>query len=165
MVTVYDTAHSYNVTAGVGTFNGSYVQPFKDFLHTLSPTYEYETLPYSYFAGAYTLVINPLVSVVAQTRGCADNLCASYILSGGLEMVIPWVPQGYDDHSMVMVKNVTSIQTDFTGPTADRFNDSDCDVFGESRVMIGIRLCLAQTSSDPGTIRAGMSRPAPASNC
>ena len=119
------------------------MQPFRDFLRTLAPTYEYETLPCSYFAAAYTLVVNPLVSVVAETRGCSDNLCMSYILSGGLEMVIPWVPQGYDDHSMVMVKNVPSIQADFTGPTMDRFNDSDCDVFGQSRVAIGIQLCLA----------------------
>lgn len=151
--------HSYNVTAGVGPFNGSLVQPFRDFLHTLAPTYQFETLPYSYFAGAYTLVINPLVSVVAETRGCSDNLCASYILSGGLEMVIPWVPQGYDDHSMVMVKNAPSIQVDFTGPTMERFNESDCDVFGETRVAIGIRLCLSQTPSNPETIRTGTCSP------
>lgn len=155
LITVYDTAHTYSVTAGVGPFNGSLVQPFRDFLHSLAPTYPYETLPYSYFAAAYTLVVNPLVSVVAETHECSDNLCVSYILSGGLEMVVPWVPQVHHDHSLVMVKRVPSIQVDFTGPTLDSFDDSDCDVFGESRVAIGIRLCLAPVRSSPGSIRAG----------
>lgn len=144
------------MTAGVGPFNGSLLQPFLDTLRTMAPTYQYETLPYTYFAAAYTLVINPLVSVVAETNGCSSDLCASYILSGGLEMVIPWVPQGYDDHSMVKVKNVPSIQFDFTGPTMDSFSDSDCDIFGETGIDIGIRLCLAQAPYDLGSIRAGM---------
>lgn len=153
---MYDTAHTYAVTAGVGPFNGSLVQPFRDFLHSLSPTYPYDTPPYTYFAAAYTLAVNPLVSVVAETPGCSDNLCMSYILSGGLEMVVPWVPEIHADHSMIMVGHVPSIQVDFTGPVMDVFEDADCDVFGESQVTIGIRLCLAPVKSNPGSIRAGM---------
>lgn len=151
---VYDTAHTYAVTAGIGPFNGSLLQPFRDYLHALGPTYQYETLPYSYFAISYNLVVNPLVSMVMETRGCSNNLCASYILSGGLETANPW-PQGYNEHSMVIVKNVPSIQVDFTVPTMDGFIDSDCDIFGEDGIVVGIRLCLAQSSSDPGSIRAG----------
>lgn len=154
-MTVYDTAHTYAVAAGSGPFNGSLVQPFREFLHSLSPTYPYETLPFAYFAAAYTLVYNPLVSTVAETHSCSNRLCMSYILSGGLEMVVPWVPQVHTDHSMVMVKRVPSIKVDFTGPVMDTFEDSECDVFGESGVMIGIRLCLSPVLSDPGSIRAG----------
>lgn len=101
-------------------------------------------------------MVNPLVSVALETRGCSNNLCTSYILSGGLEMVIPWVPRGYNDHSMVIVHNVPSIQVDFTSPTMTSFNDSDCDTFGEAGILIGIRLCLARAPSDSGSIRAGM---------
>lgn len=141
--------------AGVGPFNASLLQPFRDRLHSLAPDYPYETLPYTYFAAAYTLVINPLVSVVAETRDCSDTMCMSYILSGGLEMVVPWVPQASPDHSMVMVKRVPSIQVDFTGPVGDTFDAADCDVFGQSGMFIGIRLCLEQVRLNPASIRAG----------
>lgn len=141
---------------GLGPFNASLVQPYRDFLHSLAPAYPYETLPYSSFAAAYTLVVNPLVSVVTETHGCTDNLCMSYILSGGLEMVVPWVPQLHHDHSLVMVKRVPSIKADFTGPVRDFFDESECDIFGEAGVAIGIRLCLAPEPSNPASIRAGM---------
>lgn len=141
--------------AGVGPFNASLLQPFRDRLRSYAAGYTHETLPYAYFAAAYTLVVNSLVSVVAETHDCSDTLCMSYILSGGLEMVVPWVPQANPDHSMVMVKRVPSIQADFTGPVEDTFDPADCDVFGKSGVLIGIRLCLAPVPFNPGSIRAG----------
>lgn len=142
----------------MGPFNGSLVQPFREFLQTLRPGYPYETLPYTYFAAAYTLVINPQVATVAHPVSCPGGTCTSYVLSGGLEMVAPWVPQAHEDHSLVKVQSVPSVQVDFSGPLEEppRFNESDCDIFGQSGVAIGIRLCLDQQPSGNGWIRAGM---------
>lgn len=141
--------------AGVGPFNSSLLQPFRDYLHSLAPDYPYETLPFTYLAEAWTFLSNPLLSVSAKTHECSSTLCASYIFSGGLEYVVPWVPQVNPDHSMVMVKHVPSIQVDLTGPVEDAFDPADCDVFGESGVFIGIRLCLAPVQLNPGSFRAG----------
>jgi hypothetical protein len=158
LVTVYDTAFVYPVTAGVGPFNGSLVQPFREFLHNLRPDYPYATIPYNYLASAYTLVLNPLFATVADPRSCATPPCTSYLLSGGLTTVIPWVPSGYDQYPLVRVKNAPSIQADFSGPLADSqsFADADCDLFGQHNVMIGIRLCLKTSPLDPAMLMAGM---------
>ncbi|KAI9158772.1 hypothetical protein HJFPF1_06770 [Paramyrothecium foliicola] len=150
LITVYDTSHSYEVTAGVGAFNGSLVEPFKEFLHSLAPKYTYETLPYTYFAAAYTLVVNPLISTVSQPVNCQPDDCASYLLSGGLMMVAPWAPQAYPDYPMIKVAHAPSIQIDFTRTAKDGFEDVECDDFGEDGTAIGIRLCLAEEQSNPG---------------
>ncbi|KAK8066674.1 hypothetical protein PG997_013421 [Apiospora hydei] len=157
-VTVYDTAFTYPVTAGVGRFNGSLVDPFKSFLHTLRPGYPYTTVPYNYLASAYTLVVNPLIATVAEPKGCAAEPCISYLLSGGLTTVIPWVPRDHTDYSLVRVKHAPSIQADFTGPLAKNisFHSDDCDIFGQNDVLIGIRLCLKRNPSDPSLLMAGM---------
>lgn len=156
-VIVYDTAHTYPVTAGVGPFNGSLVQPFRSFLHTLRPGYAYETIPYNYLASAYTLVVNPLIATVANPRTCVAKPCISYLLSGGLTTVIPWVPREQAEYSLVRVKHAPSIQADFAGPIMDNlaFTDSDCDLFGQDDVSIGIRLCLRMNPSAPGVLMTG----------
>ncbi|ETS80633.1 hypothetical protein PFICI_08162 [Pestalotiopsis fici W106-1] len=158
ITTVYDTAYTYPVTAGVGPFNGSLVAPFKEFLHSLRPGYPYETLPYTYFAAAYTLVINPLLAVTVPPANCTGESCSSYLFSGGLEMVVPWVPQSYKEHSLVKVEKTPSIQVDFSSPIQDDpvFQDSDCDVFGQTGIAIGIRLCLDESPQKEGWIRAAL---------
>ncbi|KAK7966418.1 uncharacterized protein PG986_000695 [Apiospora aurea] len=144
--------------SGVGRFNGSLVDPFKAFLHTLRPGYPYTTVPYNYLASAYTLVVNPLIATVAEPKGCAAEPCISYLLSGGLTTVIPWVPRDHTDYSLVRVKHAPSIQADFTGPLAKNisFHDDDCDIFGQNDVLIGIRLCLKMNPSDSSLLMAGM---------
>ncbi|KAK7954687.1 hypothetical protein PG988_015381 [Apiospora saccharicola] len=157
-VTVYDTAFAYPVTAGVGRFNGSLVDPFKTFLHTLRPGYPYETIPYNYLASAYTLVVNPLLATVADPRRCTIEPCISYLLSGGLTTVIPWVPKDHADYSLVRVRHAPSIQADFTGPLAKNisFHSDDCDIFGQNDITIGIRLCLKRNPLDSSQLMAGM---------
>ncbi|KAK8101432.1 hypothetical protein PG999_011806 [Apiospora kogelbergensis] len=157
-VTVYDTGLIYNVTAGVGRFNGSLVQPFKTFLHTIQPGYPYETIPYNYIASVYTLVLDPLLSTVAETQQCSVKPCVSYLITGGLTTVIPWVPRDYMDYSLVKVEKAPSIQADFTGPLPNNivFSDSECDTFGQDGILIGIRLCLRMHPSEPGLVMAGM---------
>jgi hypothetical protein len=80
----------------------------------------------------------------------------SYLLSGGLEMVAPWVPQGHIDHPLVKIEQVPSIQMDFGWLVNDTFDDIDCDIFGEYGFRLGIRLCVAEDTSATGSFRAGM---------
>ncbi|KAK8856787.1 hypothetical protein PGQ11_012699 [Apiospora arundinis] len=157
-VTVYDMAMSYPVTAGVGRFNGSLVEPFRTLLHSLQPEYPYETIPYNYLASAYTLVVNPLIATVAEPRRCTAEPCISYLLSGGLTSVTPLVPRDHVDYSLVRVKHAPTIQADFSGPLMNgvSFSDSDCDVFGQEGTLIGIRLCVRVSPARPGVLTAGM---------
>ncbi|KAK8040968.1 hypothetical protein PG994_013975 [Apiospora phragmitis] len=122
----------------------------RNFLHTLRPGYQYETVPYNYLASAYTLVVNSLIATVAQPRTCATEPCNSYLLSGGLTTVIPWVPRDHADYSLMRVNHAPSIQADFTGPLAKKtsFHNDDCDIFGQKGIAISIRLCLKRDASD-----------------
>ena len=161
LVTVFDTIDTYNVTAGVGTFNSSLVEPFFRFLSSLAPQYEKSILPYTYYAAAYTLVLNPLISTISEPVTCLPGLglgCVSYLLSGGLEMVAPWAPQAnlFRDYPMVKIERIPAVQLDFQGPVQDsHFTDTECDIFGEPGVAIGIRFCLSEVPSLPGSLRAG----------
>ncbi|KAJ4407286.1 hypothetical protein N0V82_009955 [Gnomoniopsis sp. IMI 355080] len=120
-ITLYDTLYTYDVTAGVGPFNASLVHPFIDYLQGLSPDYPYTVLPYTQFCAAYTLVLNPLIATVSEPVACISDTpgdCMSYLLSGGLEMVAPWVPELDPDFPMVKIDNVQAVQMDFSGSTS-----------------------------------------------
>lgn len=154
IITVYDTAHAYSAIAGVGPFNASLVQPFIDFLQSLTPEYPYQVFPYQYFAPVYTLVANSLLSTVVDAVNCNGTGCTSYLLTGGLEMVTPWAPDGYDNHPMVKISNATSIQVDFEEMVQEAFSELDCDVFGQDGTPIGIRVCVKEAVT-PGSLAAG----------
>ncbi|TGJ81959.1 hypothetical protein E0Z10_g6802 [Xylaria hypoxylon] len=156
LTTVYDTASTYNATAGVGPFNHSLVQPFMDALHRSAPSYPYEVLPYTYYAAVYTLVLNPLVSSIAKPVACETGSCMSYLLSGGLEYVAPWVPQGNNDHDLVRIDKVPSLQLDFESSSNSTFLETECETFGEFGFRIGIRLCIAESRTSRELIRAGL---------
>ncbi|KAJ9144673.1 hypothetical protein NKR23_g5763 [Pleurostoma richardsiae] len=156
-ITVYDTADVYDATAGVGPFNASLIQPFINLLQSTAPSYAYQVLPFTYYAAVYILVANPLISTISESVHCpGDSTCASYLLSGGLEMVAPWVPQGYDGYGMVKIDHAPSIQIDFSRPMTDTFEEEDCSLFGQTGSRIGIRLCVAQDQSASGSLRAGL---------
>ncbi|KUJ06535.1 uncharacterized protein LY89DRAFT_603023 [Mollisia scopiformis] len=156
LVTVYDIAFTYKVTAGVSPFNASLIRPFITSAQSLSPNYQLMVVPYTVFAAVYTLVLNPLLCTPSQSVKCTGTNCMSYLLSGGLEMVAPWVPEGYSDYPMVKIEDVPSIQLDFEWPVSDIFDDADCDVFGEDGYTIGIRLCIVEDTTAVGSFRAGL---------
>lgn len=166
-MTVYDTAYTYSVSAGVGPFDASLVEPFKSFLQGLSPAYPYTVLPYTYYAAAYTLVLNPLITTIVDPVSCPSQKtgdCMSYLFTGGLEMVAPWVPSEHTDYPMIKVDNAPAVQIDFSDVLVvdqEPFADSDCDVYGDLETTIGIKLCVEEEST--GTLRSGMSnlRPCP----
>jgi hypothetical protein len=79
----------------------------------------------------------------------------SYLLSGGLSMVAPWVRPGNLGYPLVRIENAPSMQLDFSGTADAAFLDSDCDLFGRTGFAIGIRLCVAEARPNSGQLRAG----------
>lgn len=152
---VYDAILTYNVTAGVGPINGSYVVvPFMEHLQSLAPEYPYQVLPYNYFAAAYNLVTTPMYTTLAEPISCNGSDCFAYLLSGGLEMVTPWTPVGHIDYPLVKIVNVPAIHMEVSGSESYAFLNRDCNIYGASGTPIGIRLCVAE-KREAGTMEAG----------
>ena len=165
---VYDTAHSYPVTAGVGPFNASYISPFFNYLSDLAPDYQFKVLPYSYYGGVHNLITNPFYTtttepVLCQPDGHDDTgHCASYLLSGGVVGTTPWIPTGYPDHPQVLVDKAPVIHVEFRAlPTDMKFDNKSCQVIGSNSTTIAAKLCLERGESrakdgQSNTIHAGM---------
>jgi len=161
-VTVYDTATTYNVTAGVGLFNGSLVAPFIENLHKTAPGYPFETMPYSYYMLSSNLVANPLYSTWSDPVQCDHQAgeCDSYVLSGGVVMSTPWIPTGYANHPLVKIEETPVLQLDFLrGNGTTNFRDTDCLYFGQRKVLMGIRFCLRRHELDSRSLVIGWSTP------
>jgi hypothetical protein len=161
-VTVFDTAHTYDVTAGVGPFNGSYVQPFFDYLVKLSPGYPFKVMPYSYSNLVNDLVTNPLYSTTTSPIQCTSagdrsTDCASFLFSGGVVGTTPWIPTGFPDHPLVQIEGVSVMQLEFQGTHGSRthFSDLECQVFGSNKTLIAAEFCLSQPKTE--ILDAGMS--------
>ncbi len=155
-VTVYDTMLTYNVTAGVGPFNASYVQPYFDQQRALAPGYPFQVLPYSSYAMVNNLVVNPTYSTISAPVSCS-GACDSYLLSGGLLMATPWVPSGYGTFPDVKIDHVASIQLDFERDlgAAPAFSDADCSTYASGGVAIAVRVCIKAKAPDSPSILAG----------
>ncbi|KAK0611883.1 hypothetical protein B0T14DRAFT_595249 [Immersiella caudata] len=164
LVVVFDTTHSYPVTAGVGPFNASYVAPFFQRFRDLAPTASarFSTLPYSYYGPVHDLVVNPYYTTTTEPVKCqavvkedGADVCAAYILSGGLVLTTPWIPTGYPDHPQILIENVPTIHAEFSAlPAGKRFDDADCRLYGSNTTRIGVKFCLSQ--SEPTKLDAGI---------
>lgn len=66
----------YNVTAGAGQFNGSFV---KSTLDNNNGSLTYFTL-----VSAYNFVTNPVFSALAPSIVCLERSCESYIFPGAI---------------------------------------------------------------------------------
>lgn len=156
MVVVYDTTHSYDVTAGTGPFNAAYVDEMMDFLDSSDAGYEHRVLPYSYYSVVYNLVTNPVFSTAQPPIQCDHPLCLSYLLTGGVVMTAPWQPTGYPQYPLIKVPNLPAMQVEFDPfSSAENYTDVDCDVFGHDLYKVSVRLCLSRPENDPGSIEAG----------
>lgn len=149
--------YTYNVTAGVGPFNGSYVGSYIQGLRDLAPDYKYQVVPYSNLAIVYNLVVNPMHSLVSPPINCKGNLCDSYLLTGGLVMTTPWPPTNYSEHPVVEVYKAPATQIDFERGLhqGDSFSNADCSVFGADGFLIGIQLCVAESHVASRSYMAG----------
>ncbi|KAK4445907.1 hypothetical protein QBC34DRAFT_306007 [Podospora aff. communis PSN243] len=162
LVVVFDTTHSYPVTAGVGPFNASYVAPFFQALRDLAPSYEFNTLPYSYYGPVHDLVVNPYYTTTTEPVDCqaavkddGADVCAAYILSGGLVLTTPWIPTGYPDHPQIVMENVPTIHAEFSAlPAGKLFEEAECRLYGSNRTRIGVKFCLSQ--SEPSRFDTGI---------
>ncbi|KAK0616412.1 hypothetical protein B0T14DRAFT_568017 [Immersiella caudata] len=144
LITVFDTATVYDVTAGIGPFNGSYVLPFLAKWHDVDNV---TTVPYSYSSVVHNLITNTLFSTVGDPIQCQrsnrDLECASYILSGGLSMAAPWTPSGMPDYPLVRIPKVPAIQLEFQGRSGLKsFATDDCTLFGSNDTLIAAEFCL-----------------------
>jgi len=159
LVTEFDTAISYDVTAGVGPFNESYVSSFFEDLNSTAPDYPFSILPYSYYGMVNNLITNSAISTVVDSITCRDEDadCAAYLLSGGVWETAPWMPPGFEDHPIVRIDNVPAVQVDFQGKHGPKdFNTTDCQLLGSDEDMIAAEICVRATKS--GAIYAGSSR-------
>lgn len=161
LVTVYDTAHSYESSAGVGPFNSSLVAPFIKRINTLSPGYPYQVLPFSIYAAVSNLVANPWFTTVMDPVQCSGPHCESYLLSGGALLMEPWIPPGYESTPFIKIDGIPTVQLEYTpistppNHTHLLFNDTECQDFGNPSVLIALRLCVAASPS-PGALNAGL---------
>lgn len=163
-ITVYDNGLSYDVTAGIGPFRGSLVQPFVDFLQTRAQegTENNALVPYSFSHLVNMLVMNPAISTVASPIACTGNGtggCTSYLVTGGLESVTPWITpsQYYSEFTMARLDRVPSIQVDVSTlvPEKAGFADENCEIFGKYGIIIGLKLCITADPTSQGSLRTG----------
>jgi len=148
--------HTYNITAGVGAFDGKLVHPYLEYLASLSPEYPFQVLPYTYYAAVYNLVANSMFSTVAEPIDCQGEWCVAYLLSGGVIMATPWIPEGNTTYPMVKLDNVPSMHLEFESTVGDDFHEEDCQAFGSDDTKIGVRFCVAPMSGRANSLRAGM---------
>ncbi|KIW23718.1 hypothetical protein, variant [Cladophialophora immunda] len=159
LVVEYESVKTYNVTAGVGEFNGSYIPEYLQQFQDTNAGYNYSVLPYSTVVTASNLVVNPMHSTAIDPVICASGrVCHGYLMSGGLIMTTPWPPTDYPSYPVVTIRDAPSTQIDFVrGIHNDTFVDSeDCLVFGADGFLIGIKFCLARSQSAPGSLFAGV---------
>lgn len=157
LVTVYEPSFTYDLLAGVGQFNGSYVGPFIEHYQVQEVNKSIEVVPYTSLAPSYNLVSNPIYSIGSEPINCTEDDCESYLLTGGLALARPWAPTNYTHDPVIVIKNVLGTQIDFQPGFApgEILEDSDCDLFYQEPYLIAIRLCVAQSRGSQGSYIAG----------
>ncbi|KAK0622479.1 hypothetical protein B0T14DRAFT_494129 [Immersiella caudata] len=160
VVTVYDTIESFEASAGVGPFNGSYVEPFLKSLTRTAPDHPFSILPYTYYGIVYNLISNPLFTTAVDPLHCSKSInnmdCQSYLLSGGLSMVTPFNPGSHrDTHPLVRIHSIPAIHIDFNSPRHPFTPpESDCTTIGSNTTFIAIKLCISPVPTSPSSLTA-----------
>ncbi|KAF2464221.1 uncharacterized protein BDR25DRAFT_159442, partial [Lindgomyces ingoldianus] len=156
VITAYDPVFEYDVTAGVGQFDGSYIPRFMEKVKNISPEYPHQIVPFSVISTIYSLVGNSMYATNAPPLDCDG--CDSYLLTGGVFLATPWIPIGYDSYPLVNIEKVQASQIQFRGGMheTDAFRNEDCDVYGSEGFLIGIKMCVSKSKMFPGSITAGV---------
>lgn len=155
IVTAYDQVHEYDVTAGVGQFDGLYIPRYMEMLKNISDGYRPQIVPFSVLSTVYSLVENPMYATNTAPLGCDG--CDSYLLTGGVFLATPWMPTDYDAYPLVNIERIQAIQLEYNGwmSQADGFRNEDCDTYGSKGFLIGMKMCIADSRAYPGSIIAG----------
>lgn len=154
----YQSRHSYDAAAGVGTFDGSLVGSYIQNLQQMQPDYPLKIMPYSTQAIVYNLLTNSLYTVVHPPVKCTKSSCQSFLMSGGTMLTTPWIPPGYTDPDVVVVKNTMCRQFDFQkGNFAENaFEDADCELYSDNFTMIAMKFCVRRSSAGGNALAAGL---------
>jgi hypothetical protein len=156
---VNQTVATYDVTAGVGIFRGSYVSEFIDALQDANAGYNNTILPYSIITTASQLVTNPTHVFTTEPVDCNQGkACMSYLLPGGLIMATPLQPLDHEDYPTITIHQAPAAQLDFEKVVEQQqlFDDAnDCMVFGSDDWAYGVQLCLAEDVRRPDSLIAG----------
>jgi hypothetical protein len=154
---IYEPVFTYDVRAGIGPFNGSYVETYIKAFNTMNEGYDLNVVPYSDMATIQSLVVNPMHSVQTEPVTCSAAQCDSYLLPGGLATATPWPPVNYTGEDVIVIASAPATQVDFRDGLAqgDSFQHDDCDTFGAEDVYIGLRFCSAWSNVQEGALIAG----------
>ena len=156
--TRFRAVEQYNVTAGVGPFNGSLVVPYISKQQRLQPNYLAKIMPYSTLAAVYNLIVNPMYSIVQQPVGCFGNNCSSYLMTGGLLLTTPWAPSRHYSSPMIILKDVPSRQFDFEQEILPNnfFQEEHCSTYSDNGMtIIAMKFCARHSPRVPGSLVAG----------
>lgn len=159
--TVYRSVSTYNVTAGVGPFQGSYVAEFINMLQTNNAPYNYTVLPYQLITTSSNLISNTMHTIDTTPSVCKDGkTCHGYLLTGGLLLTDPWGSTDFLDYPAVTIYNAPAMQIDFMRgiEQGDEFDDPlDCTDYGAENFLIAVKFCLARSQVRPGSLNASKS--------
>ncbi|KAF2729382.1 hypothetical protein EJ04DRAFT_475754 [Polyplosphaeria fusca] len=157
VMTAYDTGYTYDVTAGVGQFNGSYVPRYLEKIKAVEPSYRFQIVPSTILAWSYSLVWNSLHVISGTPIDCKD--CDAYLLTGGVIMTTPWLPEGYDRYPLVNIDKAPATQVQFKRgmDSSDGFTDENCSTYGSSgNITLGMKVCINKSKASPGSYVAGL---------
>ncbi|KAG4439159.1 hypothetical protein IFR05_005358 [Cadophora sp. M221] len=144
--TEYDPVYTYEVTAGIGAFNGSYVRSFLDDLRNSQPGYNSTIVPFNLMAMSYNLVGNPMQATIAKPvdDSCGDvtNPCDSYLFTGGISMTTPWAPTDHPSSPLINIYDLPAVQFDFKRDIGNIhvFSDNECGLYGSDGTLVGVRI-------------------------
>jgi hypothetical protein len=154
--TVYRSTYSYTAAAGIGPFEGSYVDVYRENLRIRNLNRTDDVVPYSTLAVAHGLIVNPMHSINSDHAGCDDENCDSYILPGGLANSSPLPPSNITDDPVVLLKDVPSYRIDFQRDTTEDIADKDCDLYMQHPYLIALRFCVSASRVTQGFIHVAL---------
>ncbi|KAL5343520.1 hypothetical protein BJX70DRAFT_394076 [Aspergillus crustosus] len=148
MGVVYEHVLDYNVTAGVGQFNGSYVHEYIGNLQNREAGYPYTVVPYWMQAIVNNLVTSPMHSVASIPVPVAARTYQHESLA----------PTDHPSAPVIQITNASSTQLDFRNDInqEDPFSGEDCNVYGADTSWVGIRFCVSTSTTANGSFAAGL---------
>ena len=151
VITAYSPIDTFNVTAGTGKFNGSFVEPFLESIENV--------VPYWALASTYNFVKNPLFSIPSQPISCPNRgtQCDSYLFPGGTYLMYPQPSPPPSANSTIIIRDAPGTQIDFAQglDASDRFLSQDCTVYGNENSVVGVEFCLAMSHVSEGSVLVG----------
>ena len=152
-IPIYEAQSDFEATAGIGSFNVSFVAPMMGVAKG--------SLSYSILAKSHTLIHNPQNSVRVKPVNCAEMenavTCDSYLFPGGVQTVLP-SPTGQDSSPLVIVYNAPAVQLEFQSVfnSTNALGRNDCTTYGKLPSPVGVQVCVvAYDHNNKGAVLIG----------